>query len=58
MLGNLLGRRSTQKALLPARPEPRVMSILLEKPRGEIGCPRWSDDASSASKCLELVRSG
>ncbi|OJZ80178.1 hypothetical protein ASPFODRAFT_53808 [Aspergillus luchuensis CBS 106.47] len=57
-VGYLLGRRSTQKALLPARPEPRVMSIPLEKPKGEIGCPRWSDDAASASKCLELVRSG
>ncbi|PYH63675.1 uncharacterized protein BO88DRAFT_352712 [Aspergillus vadensis CBS 113365] len=56
-VGCLLGRRSTQKALSPAKPRHRVMSIPLEKPKGEIGCSHWSDDAASTSKCLEIVRS-
>ncbi|KAL3254252.1 hypothetical protein ABHI18_009056 [Aspergillus niger] len=56
-LGCLLGSRSTQKALSPANSEPRIMSIPLEKPKGEVGCPRQLNDAASAYKCLELVRS-
>ncbi|PYH63943.1 uncharacterized protein BO88DRAFT_447317 [Aspergillus vadensis CBS 113365] len=45
--GYLLGRRSTQKILSPAKFEPRAMSIPLKKPKGEIGRPRRSDDAAS-----------
>lgn len=35
-IGCLLGRRSTQKAIPPAKPEHYIISILLEKPKGEI----------------------
>ncbi|KAI3055900.1 hypothetical protein CBS147353_11251 [Aspergillus niger] len=45
--GYILGIRSTQKILSPAKFEPRAMSIPLEKPKGEIGRPRRSNDAAS-----------
>ncbi|GKZ97225.1 hypothetical protein AnigIFM59636_011978 [Aspergillus niger] len=55
-VGYFWGRRSMKKELQP-RFQPRILNIPLERPKGEIGRPRPEDDASSVSRCLEVVRS-
>ncbi|PYH72175.1 uncharacterized protein BO88DRAFT_476686 [Aspergillus vadensis CBS 113365] len=54
--GYVWGRRDMKKELQP-KFQPRIINLPLEKPKGEIGCPRPADDGSSVSHCLEIVRS-
>ncbi|PYH67194.1 uncharacterized protein BO88DRAFT_369251 [Aspergillus vadensis CBS 113365] len=47
--GYLLGRRSMRRVLSQVNLQPRVKSVLLEKPKGEIGRPLQVGDAPSTS---------